>query len=141
MTLIEVNILKIKDFGVCREDSEPRWTAVTSPCRLEGEAGCSVSITVPSLPSQAHIHSHILTVFLTGTHECFHREAREVLPQLVQGSCLFPAMLRICPQTWNDKHTGSREWKSGTFRNVLLEVPKRRHNEVSRISICTFPYK
>lgn len=30
----------------------------------------------------------------------------------------------ICPQTQNDeKHTGNREWKSETFRSVLLEVP------------------
>lgn len=28
MTLIDVNILKVKEFGVCREASEPRWTAL-----------------------------------------------------------------------------------------------------------------
>lgn len=58
-----------------------------------------------------------------------------------RGSCLFSAMHKMCPQTQNDKKpTGSRECKSGTFRNVLLEMPTGRRNETSRIGHFIFPY-
>lgn len=61
---------------------------MTSLCRLQGEAGCNMSVTAPGLSSQTHIHSHIHTVFLVGTFECLHGEA-EVLTSLCRAPVCF----------------------------------------------------
>lgn len=69
----------------------------------------------------------------------FHREAVPASARLLS---LSSHAQGICPQTQNDKkHTGSKEWKSGTFRDILLEVPTERCKEASRIGNRVFPYR